>query len=74
MYGKKGDIQEQARYCIDTMERISERAARYGDFIDENGYSPIAGSSLWKNEVSATALRRMITQLRQELLVLGKML
>ncbi len=63
----------RTRYCKSMMDLLAQRAEKYGAFVEEHGHAHISGINAPRNE-SKEVLRRMVIQLRAELLELGRMI
>lgn len=73
-----GALTERARYCANMASILSQRVERYERVFDEsrdkNGYSTArVGYEIDKID-GPSNLKRMVVQLRMELLELGRML
>lgn len=75
---RKGEVTEHAKYCATMARLIEQRVENYERVFDDSKERDGWGTARVGYEVEAvdgpTNIRRMITQLRQELLALGKML
>ena len=79
MKDRKGTLTKRARYVADMCELLAQRAEGYEAAVDESGVSSAyCGYEYRGHEVnqanSRENVKRMIVQLRAELLELGRML
>ncbi len=70
----KGMLTKRARYVADMCELLAQRADAYETAMDERGTSSVYCGYDVSQTNSKENVRRMIVQLRAELLELGRML
>ena len=70
----KGTLTKRARYVADMCELLAQRAERYEAAVDESGVNSVYCGYDVSQANSKENVRRMIVQLRAELLELGRML
>lgn len=74
MKSERGILAKRARYVADMCELLAQRADAYEKEVDEHGTSSVYCGYDVSQINSKENVRRMIVQLRAELLELGRML
>jgi len=74
MKSERGILTKRARYVADMCELLAQRAEGYEAAVDESGVNSVYCGYDVNQANSKENVKRMIVQLRAELLELGRML
>ena len=74
MKSERGILAKRARYISDMCELLAQRADAYETAVDEHGTNSVYCGYDVNQTNSKENVRRMIVQLRAELLEMGRML